>query len=393
MTDPTNKPARILIVDDSIVNRMLLSRELEKQGHQFKLAENGKVALEILTAENYDLILLDIEMPELDGYQTLAHLKKDDKLRHLPVIMVTAIDDLASAVRCIELGADDYLPKPFDPVLLRARVSASLEKKRLRDREQAHLRSLERELEIGHDIQLSFLPAEIPQIDGWEIAASLKSAREVAGDFYDVFETDGNICLVIGDVCDKGVGAALFMTLFRSLLRFTVTAKTTLGKLSPAEKLNYAVTMTNNYVANTHGDTGMFATVFIGLLDPKSGALRYINAGHERPILISKHSDDLQALKTTGAAIGVMPDWEYTVEEIRLNKNDLLFGFTDGVPEVEDEQGTFFGKTRLFEILNNKIHSPSELLDKINEMLNIHLGDAKQFDDITLIAAQRSPEK
>ena len=387
MADHGIEPARILIVDDSKVNRMLLSRELEKQGHQFALAENGKDALEMLAADNYDLILLDVEMPELDGYQTLQRVKEDENLRHLPVIMVTAIDDMTSAIRCIEMGAEDYLPKPFDPVLLRARVGACLEKKRLRDQEQAYLKALEREMEIGHNIQLSFLPSELPQIEGWELAASLKAAREVAGDFYDLFETEGCICLVIGDVCDKGVGAALFMTLFRSLLRFTVTARNMLGGFSPAEKLKHAVMLTNNYIANTHGETGMFATVFIGLLNPQSGMLTYINAGHERPLLLS--GGQQYFLKSTGLAIGIMPDWEFGVEEITLHEGDLLFAFTDGVPEVTDAEGHFFGKTRLFDMLNGGHDSASVLLAEINTVLNHHVGEAKQFDDITMIAVQR----
>ena len=387
MADHGIEPARILIVDDSKVNRMLLSRELEKQGHQFALAENGKDALEMLAADNYDLILLDVEMPELDGYQTLQRVKEDENLRHLPVIMVTAIDDMTSAIRCIEMGAEDYLPKPFDPVLLRARVGACLEKKRLRDQEQAYLKALEREMEIGHNIQLSFLPSELPQIEGWELAASLKAAREVAGDFYDLFETEGCICLVIGDVCDKGVGAALFMTLFRSLLRFTVTARNMLGDFSPAEKLKHAVMLTNNYIANTHGETGMFATVFIGLLNPQSGMLTYINAGHERPLLLS--GGQQYFLKSTGLAIGIMPDWEFGVEEITLHEGDLLFAFTDGVPEVTDAEGHFFGKTRLFDMLNGGHDSASVLLAEINTVLNHHVGEAKQFDDITMIAVQR----
>ena len=387
MADHGIEPARILIVDDSKVNRMLLSRELEKQGHQFALAENGKDALEMLAADNYDLILLDVEMPELDGYQTLQRVKEDENLRHLPVIMVTAIDDMTSAIRCIEMGAEDYLPKPFDPVLLRARVGACLEKKRLRDQEQAYLKALEREMEIGHNIQLSFLPSELPQIEGWELAASLKAAREVAGDFYDLFETEGCICLVIGDVCDKGVGAALFMTLFRSLLRFTVTARNMLGDFSPAEKLKHAVMLTNNYIANTHGETGMFATVFIGLLNPQSGMLTYINAGHERPLLLS--GGQQYFLKSTGLAIGIMPDWEFGVEEITLHEGDLLFAFTDGVPEVTDAEGQFFGKTRLFDMLNGGHDSASLLLAEINTALNHHVGEAKQFDDITMIAVQR----
>jgi len=393
MVDRKIEPAHILVVDDTKVNRMLLTRHLEQQGHRVSSAEHGKEALEILANMDCDLILLDVEMPEMDGYQTLETLKADTELRHLPVIMVTSIDDIASAVRCIEMGAEDYLPKPFNPVLLKARVGASLEKKRLHDREQAYLKGLEHELEIGHDIQMSYLPAELRRAEGWEIAASLKAAREVAGDFYDVFTLDfdgsiGSICLVIGDVCDKGVGAALFMTLFRSLLRFTIGATNTFGERSPTSKLKYAVTLTNNYIENTHGDTGMFATIFLGLLNPKDGVLTYINAGHEQPIIMSLNGEQ-RALKSTGLAVGVMPDWDFKVEQIQMNNGDILFAYTDGAPEMTDPHGAFFGKDRLLGFLDCNCNSVSDVIDGINSELIDHMGSGDQFDDITLMAVQR----
>jgi DNA-binding response OmpR family regulator len=112
---------------------MLLTRELERQGHRVVAAENGLKALEALNAEPFDIVLLDVLMPGLDGHDTLARIEQDDKLRHIPVIMVSALDDIESVVRCLEMGAADYLPKPFDPVLLRARINGSLTKKRLHD--------------------------------------------------------------------------------------------------------------------------------------------------------------------------------------------------------------------------------------------------------------------
>jgi two-component system cell cycle response regulator len=126
-------PAAILVVDDDPINRMLLTRELERQGHRVVAAEDGLKALEALDAEPFDIVLLDVLMPGLDGHETLARIERDEKLRHIPVIMVSALDDIKSVVRCIEMGAADYLPKPFDPVLLRARINGSLTKKRLHD--------------------------------------------------------------------------------------------------------------------------------------------------------------------------------------------------------------------------------------------------------------------
>jgi adenylate cyclase len=134
------RPARLLVADDNKVNRLLLQRSLQLQGHQVFLAENGRIALEMLRAEPYDLLLLDIAMPEMDGFQVLEVLAKDLRLRDLPVIVTSAVEGMDSVVRCIECGADDYLHKPVNPVLLKARIGASLEKKRLRDQQRELVR-------------------------------------------------------------------------------------------------------------------------------------------------------------------------------------------------------------------------------------------------------------
>jgi adenylate cyclase len=136
--------AWILVVDDDPVNRTMLTRLLEQEGHRTDTAAEGRQALERLRADPFDVVLLDVLMPEMDGYEVLAHIKHDEVLRHIPVLMITALDDVQSAVRCIETGADDYLPKPFDPVVLRARIKASLTKKRMHDLEAQHLAEMSR---------------------------------------------------------------------------------------------------------------------------------------------------------------------------------------------------------------------------------------------------------
>src|SRR6266446_8188252 len=141
---PSLLSGSILIVDDNSVNRIMLSRYIARLGYQATLAENGRQALEKLRAEPCDLVLLDVEMPEMDGYQVLEHLKADSRLRDIAVIMISAVEEIESVVRCIELGAQDYLPKPFNPVLLRARLTACLERKRLRDQEVDYLQQVGR---------------------------------------------------------------------------------------------------------------------------------------------------------------------------------------------------------------------------------------------------------
>jgi CheY-like chemotaxis protein len=140
MSDLAAAPARLLVADDNKVNRLLLTRNLELLGHTVASAENGRVALEMLRRERFDVVLLDMEMPELDGFAVLEAMKGDLALRDTPVIVTSSLEGLDHVVRCIELGAEDYLPKPVNPVLLRARLAASLEKKRLRDRQKELLR-------------------------------------------------------------------------------------------------------------------------------------------------------------------------------------------------------------------------------------------------------------
>lgn len=155
--------ARLLAVDDDPLNRDMLSRRLEKLGYDVTDAGTGREALQKLKDGNFDLVLLDIVMPDLDGFQTLEFMKADPRLRHVPVIMLTALDDVASTVRCIEAGAEDYVPKPFNPTLLRARITASLDKKRLRDQEQAFLAQLQIERSKSERLLLNVLPKAIAE--------------------------------------------------------------------------------------------------------------------------------------------------------------------------------------------------------------------------------------
>jgi len=154
MADLRHAPARLLVADDNKVNRLLLQRSLELQGHSVECAANGRIALEMLAAGGFDLLLLDMEMPEMNGFQVLEHLAADRALRDLPVIVTSSLEGLDHVVRCIELGAEDYLPKPVNAVLLKARIGASLEKKRLRDQQKELVRRFATP-EVAQDLQQS----------------------------------------------------------------------------------------------------------------------------------------------------------------------------------------------------------------------------------------------
>ncbi|HMX21249.1 MAG TPA: fused response regulator/phosphatase, partial [Anaerolineales bacterium] len=307
-----NNQPKILIVDDEPFNVDYLEQELEDLNYTTVTAVNGQEALEKISSEAPDLVLLDIMMPIMDGFSVLGKVKADPAIRDIPIIVISANNDLQSTVKGIQLGAEDYLPKPFEPTLLKARIQSSLEKKRLRDMQSLYLKSLEREMNIARDIQKEFLPAQLPEVPGWEIASYFEAAKEVAGDFYDAFTLpDGTLTFLVADVCGKGIGAALFMTLFRSLIHAaSISDQFSVGQaqpsLSAAERLQHAVTLTNNYVAETHEASNMFATVFVGILDPATGKLTYINAGNEPPLIAGGDGKVHTTLARTGSAVGAI---------------------------------------------------------------------------------------
>ena len=387
---------KILIVDDEPYNVDYIEQELDGLDYETISAFNGQEALEKVQSETPDLVLLDIMMPIMDGFEVLTQLKANPSTRDIPVIVISASNSLQSVVRGIQLGAEDYLPKPFEPTLLHARISSSLVKKRLRDLQQLYLKSLEREFDIAHEIQMGFLPSRLPGVDGWEIAAYFKAAREVAGDFYDAFLLpDGNLVFVVGDVCGKGVGAALFMTLFRSLIRATSTTDYFRNRgdalaLTPAERLLHVIGFTNNYLAETHS-SATFATIFIGLVDLQDSKLTYINCGNEPPILLGSGGTIIE-LQPTGPIVGMIPDANFTASEILMEKNELLVAFTDGITDAMNMQEEFFGRERLLKLLDGADTTPALLLKNIEEQLHQFIGKADQFDDITLLAVKKEAQ-
>ena len=385
---------KILIVDDEPFNVDYIEQELEDAGYETTSAVNGQEALDKVVSEIPDLVLLDIMMPVMDGFEVLSRLKENPETRGIPVIVISASNDLKSVVRGIHLGAEDYLPKPFEPILLSARITSCLEKKRLQDLQKLYLKSLERELDIGREIQKGFLPHELPEVKGWEIAAYFNAAREVAGDYYDAFlQPDGNLTCVVGDVCGKGVGAALYMTLFRSLIRATSKidyfyhSQGAQGH-NNSERLQQVISFTNNYVAETHGHTSMFSTVFIFIIDFRNGKLTYINCGNE-PALLLGNEGEITELWPTGPIVGIIPNAEFLAKEIVIMENDLLLAYTDGVTDALNPNEASFGRERLTGLLKEEHTTCDRLVKTIEQRLNQFIGEAVQFDDITVLAIKK----
>jgi phosphoserine phosphatase RsbU/P len=352
-------------------------------------------------------------MPGLDGFAVLERMQADPTLRVVRVVIISAVDNVDSVAHGIEMGADDYLTKPINPVLLNARLTAALAKKRVADAEQARSRALERELEIGHEIQASFLPESMPPVPGWTMDARLRPAQQVSGDFYDAFafEAGGRVGLIVADVCDKGVGAALFMALFRTLLRAASVQRysgltgrgvslSATGFLSVGghdtdaadagrTALASALKVTNNYISLTHPKSNMFATVFFAVLEPASGRIDYANCGHE-PALVLGPGGVRARLEPTGPAVGMLPDVQFAVRDATLAPGETLLAFTDGVTEARSASGELFGSERFEASLATPAASVRELLDRVERAVQRHTGGAPQFDDITLLAVRRS---
>jgi len=275
---------RLLVVDDIEDNRDLLVRRLRRIGYQdIETAGDGQQALDLIRARTFDTVLLDVMMPRVSGVAVLETMRAENRLEATPVIMISAATELETVVRCLELGAEDYLSKPFNPTLLRARLGSVLEKRALRAEVRRQLARVEQELADARRQQLSMVPDEFPTGAGAvraEMHAVLHPAREIGGDLYDCFLVgEDRLCFAVGDVSGKGTPAALFMARARSLLRAaTLQAYQTAGH--PPDPAAIVALMNAELCKNN--PIGMFITLFSGMLDLRDGTLTYVCAGHAR---------------------------------------------------------------------------------------------------------------
>lgn len=277
---------------------------------------------------------------------------------------------------------------------------------------EAYSKALDEEMEKGRQIQRDFLPQEIPRLPNWEIETYFAPAKQVSGDFYDVFSLPGNnLGVVIADVADKGVGSALYMALIRSLIRvfsghislhgfanFSISngvTKSVVEQCATTDQLNAltAVKLTNDYIAHEHSKEGMFATLFFGVINPINGVLAYINGGHE-PLFIRDSSSCIKKrLDPTGPAVGMLVDMKFEIQQVQIEPGDILIGYTDGVIEALAPNGDFFTRKRLLSILEQTTSSASDLVERIKNNLITHVRNAPPSDDITMLAVGRLPQK
>ena len=347
------KPStKILVVDDVAENRDLLARRLSRLGcKHIDQASNGVEALAAIGSAAYDLVLLDIMMPELDGFGVLEALRADGRINDLPVIVISALHEIEPVVRCVELGAADFILKPFNPTLLRARVITTLEKKALTDLMRDELRRKQLELNEARTLQLVLAP---PPFAGsvcgrlLSIDIFLEPAKEVGGDLVDHFRIgDELLVLALGDVSDKGAGAALTMARTHAMLR-ALTARPDAAALfrEPQQALGII-----NAALAQGNESCMFVTLLLASFDVATGQLTYVRAGHIPPFHRNGTGKVARLARAGGPPLGLIETAVFQAETITLAPGDRLLVITDGFTEAHDPGDALFGDARVEEFL------------------------------------------
>lgn len=410
MNDQIEKRA-VLVVDDTPANIQILMETL-KDDYRIIAAVNGKRALQLAASTPPpDIILLDVMMPEMDGYEVCAKLKADAKTRDTPIIFITAMNDAQDETKGLELGAVDYITKPFSQAVVLARVKSHLELKQAREilknqnvileqrveertKEVLELQKtefdllmakekVENELNIAAQIQRSILPSSFPAYPDrkeFELHAVMQPARYIGGDFYDFFFIDDNtLALVVADVSDKGVPAALFMMVSRTLIHSLAV-----DNPSPSVVLEKA-----NNVMCQNNDSGMFVTVFLAFYNVSSGKLTATNGGHSASLIIDPDGASREWATTHGPALGFMEELPYKEETIDLEVGQTLFLYTDGVTEAMSQDNVLFGLGKLRDLLKRKHDFKLDRLCSDIEISLSEFQEGQQFDDITMLALKR----
>jgi phosphoserine phosphatase RsbU/P len=333
---PVHQTGSILVVDDDSANRDLLERRLHREGYTVTSAENGLQALKLLRSGSFDLVLLDLIMPGLDGYQVLSRLKADPTLKHLPVVMISALDQENGIARCIEMGAEDYIAKPFNPVFLRARIGASLEKKHLRDQEQKIFKALqESQAKLAANLceAAQFVESLLPKklTSPFETDYVFQPCSQLGGDIFGYnWIDDDHFALYLLDVSGHGVGAALLSVSVMNVIRARTLRNTDFRR--PA-----AVLRALNETFPMENQNNLYFTIWYGVFARSTRILHFASAGHP-PALLLRNGSPIQ-LRTASPAIGCLADYPVVESQIEIQSGDQLLVLSDGVYELQKPSG------------------------------------------------------
>jgi sigma-B regulation protein RsbU (phosphoserine phosphatase) len=382
---PSNKAQsaeEILIVDDKPANLRLLSQMLADRGYIVRAVKSGPRALESVRATPPNLILLDIKMPGMDGYEVCRQLKELPETRSIPVIFISALNEIQNKVQGFNVGGVDYITKPFQYEEVIARVETHLALRRFQKRLQKANKRYEKELKLAGSLQANLIPKQAPAIPGFQLSFVLRSARETSGDFYDFFPLNsGHFGILVADVVDKGAAAALLMALGKTLLR-TLAEK--LPK-HPDRVLNNVNQRMLSYTDSSH-----FITVFYGILEPEKNELVYSNAGHNPAIHLKAGNGEMTLLKNTGMPLGLYDDQNWQQRNIQLDPGDMVIMYTDGVTDAQNPLNELYGMERFSKTIQaNRKCPPAELENLVLEDIDRFLDGAPQPDDMAMVILRR----
>ncbi|MGC1295952.1 MAG: SpoIIE family protein phosphatase [Alloacidobacterium sp.] len=370
----------VLLVDDEPANIQIVNSIL-KDTYKTRIATNGPKALELANqAPAPDLILLDVMMPDMDGYEVCSRLKLADHTRDIPVIFLTGRTETDDETKGFEVGAVDYIHKPFSPAVVRARVRTHLVLRGIREQLAGQLQTIQREMDTARQIQLSILPREIPAIEGLDIAARYIPMTAVAGDFYDFIPIDKKrIGILVADVSGHGMPAALIS----SMLKIALDGQT--GCASDPARVLAGL---NRALCGKF--QGHFVTAAYILVDTERQSLLYAGAGHPPLILRDRTAAATSEFVENGLFLGFFPEATYTAVELPFRPGDWGVLYTDGIPETTNPSEEQFGVDRFRDFLeSNHDLSAGQFVDRFLGELS-QWSDAasgrEQEDDITLLA-------
>ncbi len=368
---------RVLLVDDAKANLDNLVEGL-KADHKLSLALNGEAALQIAARTPPDLVLLDIVMPGLDGYEVCRRLRQMPETAEVPIMFLSSLEEVQNKTRGFEVGANDYLTKPFEMLEVKARVRSLLKAKAYSDAVKEQIAS---ELRVAREIQMGMLPHDFTAVEHAYrvgLGAVLEPAREVGGDLYGICAASPERLVVfLGDVSGKGIPASMFMvraiSLAQLLSREIVEPERILARL-------------NDELASDN-PSGMFVTFQCGVFEPPSGRLALANAGHCRPVLLPSGQAPRWAVKGLGTALGFEPDLEFERTELTLHDGDALIFYTDGVSEAFNPQEECYGSERLLADASGFAGQSAPAITKgLLQKVLAFAGTAPQSDDIAIVA-------
>jgi sigma-B regulation protein RsbU (phosphoserine phosphatase) len=374
--------SRVLIVDDVKDNIDVLVNALRDE-YKLSVALDGTAALRSCEKTVPDLVLLDIMMPGIDGYEVCRQLRATESTREVPVMFLSALEDVRNKALGFEVGGNDYLTKPFEVLEVKARVRSLLKAKLYAD---AVRETMARDLRIAREIQMGLLPgdpAAITKGTGLDVHAIVEPARAVGGDLYEVIRLpDDRVVVALGDVSGKGIPASLFMAVAMTVLR--TLAKQIVEPDEILRRLNDELLEQN--------PRGMFVTLQCLVFDLARKQVLCAGAGHHQLLILSPDQPPRWACPSSGRPVGLMPCNPVERETLSLEPGETFVLFSDGVSEARDVAGGFYSEERLVATLSGaSSDTPADIVTRVLADVRAFAAGAEQSDDITVVAAQYVP--